>query len=602
MRTWFWISCILLRVLFVSLAADSQQWSVNWQEEKHNVWLGLPFTLTLVSVNGPNDMDLNIESNRDWKIESQKVQAVKGKTPTIVYHLNCLALKAGSLPLPSLQLNSQQSLLEVPELKIDVKSPEVHEESRLELSFSKDEVYEREAVLLKAKWTTTLPLDAIKALKWVIPALEHPELRVVEKRQFSDLDESKSIGLPIGQRRIIGTWKIDFLDGKEANTLYFEILVQAKQAGELELNPSFLVCSVEKNLEKYENKKWRGNRYPSYFNNNFFEGSQTVDNMRRTIVMSKAQRLKVKPLPPKPNSAQAEVTVFFAKITLSAEPKQLKVGDPLQVEIKVEHAMPEIFELPALSSMPAFERNFKTPEDRSPASYNKKGEKIYVQTLRPKRSDLNMVPPIVLTCFDPETGFYREIESNTVAIEVSGRESSAMEMAEFAGNLVIKSSVDEDPEGIWHHVWDVRVHPEFKNNSPWLWRVIAFLVLFVMITIQFGPYAIQQLAVWRYDSYGQKAKRFKSDLYDWRAQSNDRKRLRSIVLEHLSEHLKQPRTRYDEDVLLGELKKSGIDQHCFTELVEWLSEQEKAFGQSSVKIAEGNIKTVLLQIFRRKVA
>ena len=86
-----------------------------------------------------------------------------------------------------------------------------------------------EATLLKAKWTTTLPLDAIKALKWVIPVLEHPDIRVIEKRQLKEPDESRSIGLPIGQRRVIGTWSPSKLDGRDAKALSFQMLIQPQK-------------------------------------------------------------------------------------------------------------------------------------------------------------------------------------------------------------------------------------------------------------------------------------------------------------------------------------------------------------------------------------
>jgi hypothetical protein len=581
--------------------AQSQEWEAHWEESSTEAWLGLSFTQTLVSVNGPNDMLLQIEQQSNWKIESQKVQTVQGKMPATVFRLNCIALKSGSLQLPKLELQSAQGVLEVPERSVVIKSPEVHQGSRLELEFSKNEAFEKEALTLRAKWITTLPLDAIKALKWVIPTLEHPKLRVVEIHHMKARDESKSIGLPIGQRRIIGTWKTEFLEAQEANSLTFEILVQPKEAGDLKLNPSFLVCSVEKNLDKYKNKKWRGNRYPSYFNNNFFEGTQMGESMKRVIVLSEEKQLKVKALPPNPGTIKGELVMGQPEIRLSAEPRVLKVGEPLHLKITVRHSRPEIFELPSLSSMEAFERNFKTPKDRSPASYNKKGEKVYVQTLWPKRSDLTMVPPLVLNSFDPESGFYREVSSNSISIEVYGGETSTFDLAEFAGNLVIKSEVEKDPEGIWHHVWDPAIQPEFRSHSKWSIRSIAVILLLLIFSAQFGPGLFQSWSAWRYDSYAQKAKRFNRDLMDWRAQSQDRVRLRNLVLEHLANHLKQPKSRYDEVYLFECLQSHRLESSVYDRLREWFHNQDEEYALTSKNFEEGEIREIVLQVLQRRV-
>ena len=601
MRVFPWLLCLIgLLISPVVIADDSNDWKVSWEKDDSSAWLGLPHILTVISVNGPQDINLEIEPSRDWKIEEQRVQSVNGGKPVTAFRLNCIALIAGDVPLPKMEVTSHQGRLNVPAHTLTVKSPEIHQGSSIELSFSKTEVYEREALKLKAKWTTTLPLEAIKALKWVIPVLEHPDFRVIEVRQLKEPDESKSIGLPIGQRRLIGTWTTSKLKDIEARSLSFEILVQPKKAGTYNLRPSFLVNSVERDLSKYKNRKWRGNRYPSYFNNNFFEATQDKEGMKRTICLSKPQTLIVKALPTPPKHLKGEVEVGFPNLKISAEPKRLKVGDPLHLEIVVEHAMPEVFELPLLSSLEAFDRNFRTPDDRSPAIYEKNGTKVYRQTLWPKRSNLSMVPPLVLHCFDPESGFYRESVSNSVEIEVLGGEGTALEMAEFAGNIVIKSSVEADPEGIWHHVWSLDHHPEFVNTSPHVWRSLLIIISILVLAAQFGPTLWNNFCIWHYDSSSQKVKRFLRDLQQWRAKSLDKQRLRSLVLDHLSQHTKLPKARYNEEVLLDFLLKKGVQTETVEALKDWLYEQEKEFHHEMGKNQEGDIETLVLHILRRE--
>jgi len=580
--------------------ATSAYWDSAWQDTPKEVFLGLPFTITLVSINSPVDVDLEIQASRDWKVERQKLEALKSSVPTTIFRLNCIALSSGNVKFPKVELISQQGRVTTPELTLAIKSPIEDAGSLLELKFSKHEFYERETLVLQAKWITTLPLEAIKALKWIIPCMERSDVRVVEMRQETEPDESKSIGLPIGERRIIGTWEIATLKGEEARALSFEVLLQPQQAGELTFENSFLVYSVERDLDKYKNKKWRGNRYPSYFNNNFFEATQKSEDMQRMIVISREQKIKVKALPPKPVNLKGDVQVGYPMIRLSAEPKKLQVGESLQLTITVASPVIETFDLSMLNTMAAFDRNFRTPSDRSAPSYNERGEKVYVQTLWPKRADLTMVPPIVLACFDPEKGFYLESESNSVAIEVTGGENSAFNRAEFAGNEVIKSEIQADPEGIWHHVWRPSLQPEFSHPKNHLWRWLLVIFTLLAFAISFFKSFIGYVRLWLEDSGFNKTRHFNRALNQWRTQSQDRECLRSIVLEHLANHLKDSKARYDEKTLFEKIKQLGAEREAES-LKSWLHEQDLKFSSATTKVCEGEIQTIVLKILGRRL-
>ena len=121
----------------MAMAFDSSYWDVKWKEGSREAWLGLPHTLTLISANGPKDLELMVESSRDWKIEEQKVQAQQGDVPMTIFRLNCSALVAGDLKLPKMELASHQGRMSVPDMGLKVSSPEVHEGSRIDLVFEK---------------------------------------------------------------------------------------------------------------------------------------------------------------------------------------------------------------------------------------------------------------------------------------------------------------------------------------------------------------------------------------------------------------------------------------------------------------------------------
>ena len=98
--------------------------------------------------------------------------------------------------------------------------------------------------------------------------------------------------------------------------------------------------------------------------------------MKRMICLSKPVTLKVKALPPPPAHVEGKVVVGLPKLQLQASPTSLKVGEPLSITIQVDHDIHETFEFPMLSSMGAFDRNFKIPDDRAPATYKNAKRKI----------------------------------------------------------------------------------------------------------------------------------------------------------------------------------------------------------------------------------
>ena len=84
--------------------------------------------------------------------------------------------------------------------------------------------------------------------------------------------------------------------------------------------------------------------------------------------------------------------------------------------------------------------------------------------------------------------------------------------------------------------------------------------------------------------------------------SEDRGRLRSLVLEHLADHAKLPKGRYDEKALLDCYRDSESKDPTLVSFEQWLSNQELVYAQNKAAEKEGNIETLVLSLLRRKVA
>ena len=77
-------------------------------------------------------------------------------------------------------------------------------------------------------------------------------------------------------------------------------------------------------------------------------------------------------------------------------------------------------------------------------------------------------------------------------IQVTGGDDSPFDMAEFAGNLVIKSHVEPDPEGIWHHVWRAENHPDFYKVEPKGLRATMIALILIALMVKVSPSMLKQ--------------------------------------------------------------------------------------------------------------
>jgi hypothetical protein len=149
-----------------------------------------------------------------------------------------------------------------------------------------------------------------------------------------------------------------------------------------------------------------------------------------TILKSEAPAVKiqVKPFPEK--NKPAPFTGAFGKFSVEAKlttPAQISVGDPinLQIEIKGETTNWDAVTLPVICCQPGFGGFFKF-SDLPPVGKKQEGSKIYSVDMNPISSAVKAVPVIQFSFFEPESGTYKTVTTQTIPLQVSPGQQVAL--------------------------------------------------------------------------------------------------------------------------------------------------------------------------------
>ncbi|MCK4959928.1 MAG: BatD family protein, partial [Planctomycetes bacterium] len=286
----------------------------------------------------------------------------------------------------------------------------------LRMTADKDECFVGEPVTLTIQWHIEFDLQNVKAVDMRLPVLHDERFDVFEPHSPLAIDDKNAIGLPVSDTRIISNGQSQTVDGRNITTLTFSRIIIPKQPGPLDLPPATVICAVILAPAKAR-RQW--NQYPSYFDNDFFEKDIDAE-YQRLFTKSDGLTLKVKPLPSDDRPQDFDGLVCSGcDISVTAEPTTVSVGAPVTVTIRLSTASGiEHIDLPPLGEQPALANDFEIPGQRSPAVM-KDNAKIFTQSIRPLRTDVDEIAAIELTCFDPATGKYATAASQPIPIVVN---------------------------------------------------------------------------------------------------------------------------------------------------------------------------------------
>jgi hypothetical protein len=158
------------------------------------------------------------------------------------------------------------------------------------------------------------------------------------------------------------------------------------------------------------------NRNRDAFFRDFF-GSRY--EFKRFKTQTKPLQLKVEALPQKNVPSDFYGLVGNYTITADANPKEVNVGDPITLTIKIGGSRYlKTVRWPELESVPQMTGAFKIPSEYSDGEIKGRA-KLFTQTIRANSEKVTEVPPIPLSFFDAKAGRYRTVTTKPIPLNVS---------------------------------------------------------------------------------------------------------------------------------------------------------------------------------------
>jgi hypothetical protein len=183
------------------------------------------------------------------------------------------------------------------------------------------------------------------------------------------------------------------------------------------------------------------------------EGNQYTG--RRLVAVVPAVSLEARDVPdPRPATFCGGIGGY--RLSASASPTALRVGDPLTLSLSIEREAGagslDLISAPDLAANTQLASDFEIV-DKSPTGRKERDVKRFEYALRPKRASV-AIPAIIASVFDPDSEKFAEIATEPIALNVSA--GSRLSAGELVGSLGAsgKSDIKTRAQGIYQNITD----------------------------------------------------------------------------------------------------------------------------------------------------
>jgi hypothetical protein len=159
--------------------------------------------------------------------------------------------------------------------------------------------------------------------------------------------------------------------------------------------------------------------------------------------------IDIRPVPSAGQPASFRGAIGRFQLEVDANPKILRVGDPLSVTLTVRgEGLLETVHPPALEQQGSLAQDFKLQTD-PPAVKTDSDAKTLTYTLRPRRTGIRELPPLEMAYFDPDTQRFQVVRSAPVPLRVDAASTLAVtEVVDASGESGKSVLGQELTEGI----------------------------------------------------------------------------------------------------------------------------------------------------------
>lgn len=325
--------------------------------------------------------------------DSQFTSIISGRRTqriTRTYRFELTPTQAGTVDIPAIEIQVDGQTMKTAPARIRVKASDADDLLWVEITSPTERLYVGQHV-------------ALKLTAFVKPAAFRGD--PLDAADMKNLFEQTS--LPV-----FGVWPSDSVRlgqvrGASGETVYaYELSADyfAERPGRLTFD----------NLQI-------GMVYPLELERDFF--SLRIRRARRLRVTPKVESIDVLPLPTENRPAGFTGAVGRFGMDVSARPRRVRVGDPIELTIDITSDGPlNAAPPPNLRANEALLRDFRVPDEQLAGELV--GErKRFTQVVRATSANVRQIPKLEYSYFDPERGRYATAISEPIPLEVAASEA-----------------------------------------------------------------------------------------------------------------------------------------------------------------------------------
>jgi len=475
-------------------SAEAKQLTANAAVQENSVYVGEAFIFQ-VQVSGsdhPEQPNLfgfeafTVHYQGGSQNNSQSITVINGKMTRnvsrgYVFSYQLTPRHTGTLTIPAITIEADGLTTRTRPVHVNVFKPEETDDIKLRLSLSKDHAYVGEPVTFTVTW---LIRQDVRSFNFMVPLLEKENWFHFIDPEIIQKSGKKYIRIPIGDSEVIAEQGNDTYKGAPYTAISFSKILIPKQSGTFSIEPAAVTCEV---LTGYR-KSNRRSPFGDDFFSGVFGGRQGV--YKKVVAPSNPLNLKISNVPRQGMPVHYAGHIGTYKISAQASPTKINVGDPITLTLILSG--PEYLEhisLPSLNDQQNLTRDFKIPQERATGEVNGK-TKMFTQTLRALRSDVNQIPSIELPYFNTETGKYKIAKTAPIPLSVKEtRVITALDAEGWSLPVVNGHEVETWTQGIAYNYEDLSAISDQRGGlslirSPsWLASLVLPPALYLIILV-----------------------------------------------------------------------------------------------------------------------
>ena len=382
--------------------------TVTHQLSESTLLLGDEITLQLkvdgtqhgVSLNLPHVDGLSFRQLGDPSSSTQTV-IINGKVNSfsgLIYTIGISAEKTGTYQVPGIEVMVDNTTYRSQGFTLRVREPGKQTSMKLTSDTDRDQYYLQEPVDIVLRWYIQ---DDVDDYSFRFPLLDQKDKLALKLN--SPESGAETVDLRVSGYKIPFSKSSEMLDDESYTVYRAGFRITPSEPGSFKIPAASVKAMISEGSELRRDMFGRVIRAPK---------------LKRVFAASQTREITIKPLPSANRPASFTGAVGQFRIHASVDHTQVKVGDPIELSIKINgQGRYEAIEPPVLTDIAGMSDRFVIKQTLQPGDIQSDGI-LFKEIIRARNEYVEQIPAIPFSYFDPQAEKYQTVFSDPIPIKV----------------------------------------------------------------------------------------------------------------------------------------------------------------------------------------